>query len=195
MNLTALDRPPVIVAVAGPNGAGKTTFYHAHLAAAGLRFINADIIARELDLEAYAAANAAEVIRRQLFAQRESFIFETVFSDPAGAKLDFLRDAAGAGYNVVLCFIGIEGPEVSEQRVAMRVSQGGHDVPTEKLQARFPRTMTNLALAIRDLPHVLIFDNDDLHTPFRHIAAFENGRLSFSAKPLPAWLRRVLRAH
>ena len=30
-NLPALDRRPVIIAVAGPNGAGKSTFYEAHL--------------------------------------------------------------------------------------------------------------------------------------------------------------------
>jgi dephospho-CoA kinase len=51
-----LDRRPVIVALAGPNGAGKTTFYHAHLQPAGLRFVNADVLARELNLDPYAAA-------------------------------------------------------------------------------------------------------------------------------------------
>ena len=61
-----LDRRPVIVAVAGPNGAGKTTFYHAHLRPAALRFINADVLARELELDAYAAARVADAFRRQL---------------------------------------------------------------------------------------------------------------------------------
>ena len=43
-----LDRRPLIVAIAGPNGAGKSTFYELHLAAAGLPFVNADVIAREM---------------------------------------------------------------------------------------------------------------------------------------------------
>ena len=136
-----LDRRPVIVAIAGSNGAGKTTFFHAHLREAGLRFVNADDIARELDVSAYEAAEIADVLRHELVRQRESFIFETVFSDPAGEKLAFLTDAVATGYNVVLCFIGISGPETSEERVAMRVSQGGHDVPPEKLITRFPRTV------------------------------------------------------
>ncbi len=55
-----LDRRPITVALAGPNGAGKTTFHHAHLQAAGLRFVNADNIAGELKLEAYEAARIAE---------------------------------------------------------------------------------------------------------------------------------------
>ena len=39
------DVRPIVVAVAGPNGAGKTTFYYSHLAATGLRFVNADALA------------------------------------------------------------------------------------------------------------------------------------------------------
>jgi len=189
MNLP-LDRRPIIVALAGPNGAGKTTFHHAHLEPAALRFINADLLARELDLEAEAAARLAEALRRQLVKQRESFVFETVFSDPVEDKLGFLKEAANSGYAVVLCFIGISGPEISEERVAMRVSQGGHDVPAEKLKGRFPRTMANLKAGIRELPCVVIFDNDDLRTPFRKVAAFENGRMIFQ-QSLPEWLTEL----
>jgi predicted ABC-type ATPase len=187
-----LDRRPVIVALAGPNGAGKTTFYHAHLHPAALRFVNTDLLARELALDPYAAACLADAIRRQLVGQRESFVFETVFSDPVGDKLTFLKEAAASGYNVVLCFIGISGPEVSEERVAMRVSQGGHDVPAEKLVARFPRTLANLKTAIRALPHVWIFDNDDLRKPFCEVAVFENGRRVKLHEPTPAWLAPLL---
>ena len=120
-------------------------------------------------------------------------MFETVFSDSVGDKLAFLKDAAARGYTVILCFIGISGPEVSEQRVAMRVSQGGHDVPSEKLIARYPRTLANLQNAIRDLPHVWIFDNDDLREPFRKVAVFEKGRRTFVGKPVPSWLRLILK--
>ena len=98
-----------------------------------------------------------------------------------------------AGYNVVLCFIGIDSLEVSEERVAMRVSQGGHDVPVEKLRTRFPRTLANLQQGIRELPHVLVFDNTDLRAPFRQVAVFENGRQVECAKPVPRWLRHVLK--
>jgi predicted ABC-type ATPase len=188
-----IDQRPLIVAVTGPNGAGKTTFYHSHLKSAGLRFINADVLALELDMEAYTAARAAGTLRSALMEQGESFVFETVFSDPVGDKLAFLQDATARGYTVILCFIGISGPEVSEQRVAMRVSQGGHDVPSEKLVTRYPRTLTNLQSAIRELPHIWIFDNDDLREPFRRVAVYEKGRRIFEGKPTPKWLRRILK--
>ena len=188
-----LDERPLIVALAGPNGAGKTTFYYAHLRDTGLRFLNLDVLALGLDLDPQTATQVGSALRRELFEQRESFVFETVFSDPVGDKLAFLREAAKAGYTVLLCFIGVSGPEVSEERVAMRVSQGGHDVPREKLTARFPRTLANLKAAIRELPHVWIYDNDDLETPFRRVALLENGRQVMLAKPIPQWLRPLLR--
>ncbi len=78
------DARPVIVAIAGPNGAGKSTFFHAHLARAALHFLNADDLARELELDALDAAQLANRIRQSLVEQRESFIFETVLSDPVG---------------------------------------------------------------------------------------------------------------
>jgi predicted ABC-type ATPase len=191
-NIPDLDKRPVIVVLAGPNGAGKTTFYEAHLKASGLRFLNADILAGELGMEAYPAAEVATRLRREFVSQRESFIFETVFSDPAGDKLGFLKRAVQQGYNVVMCFIGIAGAGRSEERVAMRVSQGGHDVPGDKLTARFPRTMGNLKQAIRELPCVFVFDNDDLPTPFRLAAVFQNGQRKFLVKPVPDWLEPVL---
>ena len=194
MRASPLDRRPLMVAVTGPNGAGKTTFYHAHVKSAGLRWVNADVLAGELDMDPYAAAGVAASLRHELVKQRESFAFETVFSDPVGDKLAFLKTAAEQGYTVVLCFIGISGPQVSEERVAMRVTQGGHDVPAEKLITRYPRTLANLQAAIRDLPHVWIFDNDDLLKPYRKVAVFEQGHANSMRKPVPKWLRQILKA-
>jgi predicted ABC-type ATPase len=183
-----LDQRPILVALAGPKGAGKTTFYHAHLRPAGLRFLNADEVARELEIDAAGAARIVAELRQELIRQRESFVFETVFSDPVGDKVNFLKAAVPSGYTVVLCFIGIAGPETSEQRVAMRVSQGGHDVPSEKLVSRYPRTLANLKAAMRELPQVLVFDNDDLAVPFRPVAVVSGGRLIWSGEPVPKWL-------
>ena len=187
-----LDHRPIVVALAGPNGAGKSTFFEAHLKSGGLWFLNADVLAKELEVDAYDAARMVAALRVELVGHGESFVFETVFSDPLGDKLAFLKQTAQSGYAVVLCFIGIADANTSEQRVAMRVSQGGHDVPTEKLIARFPRTLANLSAAIRELPCVLVFDNDDLRTPFRHVAVFANSRPLLFKQPVPSWLQSLL---
>jgi predicted ABC-type ATPase len=187
------DVRPIVVAIAGPNGAGKSTFYHAHVARTGLRFINADDLARELEIEADEAARLANELRKTLVDQRESFVFETVFSDPVGDKVEFLRRASDTGDAVVLCFIGIDSAEISDERVAIRVLQGGHDVPHDKIVARFPRTLANLRRAIELLPHVLVFDNGDLAHPFRLVAELHEGSPVSLHEPLPAWFDRIRR--
>jgi predicted ABC-type ATPase len=192
IELAEFDRRPIIVAIAGPNGAGKTTFFHTNLARAGLRFVNADVLAAELAAEPYKAARLAAALRGALVARRESFVFETVLSDPVGDKVAFLENAARCGYVVVLCYIALSNADQSVQRVGMRVSQGGHDVPDHKLRTRFPRTLHNLQTAIVRLPHVLIYDNSDLNIPYRQIAVFDNGQLRHLQEPIPDWLRPLV---
>jgi predicted ABC-type ATPase len=182
----SLDARPILIGIAGPNGAGKSTLYQAHISYTGLPFVNADILAAEAELGAYEAAEVAEAIRRERFARRESFIFETVFSDPVGEKLAFMEEAVEAGYTVVLFFVGISSPDVSRERVDLRVSQGGHAVPTNKLRTRYPRVLENLRLAM------LLYDNDDLREPHRFCAAVGMGKVLETSGAVPEWLRGLL---
>jgi predicted ABC-type ATPase len=187
-----LDARPILLAIAGPNGAGKSTLYQAHLSYTGLPFINADVIAAETGVGAYEAAEVAESFRRERYARQESFIFETVFSDPVGDKLAFLEEAAQSGYIVVLFFVGISSPDRSIDRVRMRAGEGGHDVPDDKLVARFPRVLDNLRRALVRLPLVLVYDNDDLRAAHRFCLAMAHEKALSVVEPLPEWLKAVL---
>ena len=189
---TLLARRPILIALAGPNGAGKSTFFDAILADTGLYFVNADVIALTLGMDPYAAAHAADQLRRQLVQRRESFVFETVFSDPKDEKLNFLKDCENAGYTVLLLFVGLSNPVISDQRVAMRAAAGGHDVPRQKLIDRYPRTMENLKKALRDLSNVRVYDNSDLETGYRLVAEKDAGQKVTLYRPIPGWLRPLL---
>jgi predicted ABC-type ATPase len=188
-----LSRRPIVVALAGPNGAGKSSFYGAFLRPSGLRFVNADLISKELDIDAYRAAQLAGELCRKLLEQGESFIFETVFSDPVGDKLGLLKAAELRGFTVVLFFIGVDGPGVSEERVAMRVSKGGHDVPPGKIAERYPRVMANLGRALRELSNLRVYDNSDLKMPYRLVATRADGHEINLHGAVPVWLRPLLK--
>jgi len=187
-----LDRRPIVIVLAGQNGAGKTTFYKTYLKPAGLRFVNADEIARDLRAGVYKAAEMADHIRRELVAAGESFIFETVFSDPVGDKIEFLKEAERAGYTVALFFIGTSGAAISDERVAMRVLKGGHDVPADKLRERYPRVMKNLQRTLIEIFNVRVYDNSDLRDPYRLVATREKGEGIELYVPTPDWLMLLL---
>lgn len=195
---TALDTQPVLVFLAGPNGGGKTTFFDVYLERLGLPFVNADRAAAILraarpeapaeDIDRLAFAQA-EDLRRALLEARLSFCTETVFSDPAGAKLGFLDDARARGFATFLIFIGLESADLSVGRVTQRVQQGGHDIRDEKLHARFPRTLANLRAAIPVADEAFLFDNSSADTPYRIVAVYRRGRLASRHPPLPGWTR------
>lgn len=186
------DRRPVVVVIAGPNGAGKSTFFEQFIRPAGLRFVNADVLAAAGNLDAYEAAQMAEKLRENLIARGESFVFETVLSDPVGAKVEFLRRVEEQGYVVVICFIGLNSAEESDARVAMRVTRGGHDVPTDKLVARYPRTLANLVRALKALSCVMVYDNSELDDPFRFVAEYREGKPVRADECPPAWFKNLL---
>ena len=195
---TALQHQPVLIFLAGPNGAGKTTFFETYLEPLGLPYVNADRIARILrTAEPDAPADAvdrrafteAERLRAALVEARLSFCTETVFSDPAKAKLGFLEDARRRGFTTFLVFIGLADPVLSIARVKQRVQHGGHDVPDDRLRARFPRTLANLRAAIAIVDEAFLFDNSSYDAPYRVVAVYRDGRLIGRHPPLPSWTR------
>ncbi len=177
--------------LAGPNGAGKSTFYRTYLAVLGLPFLNADVLAAEVGMEAYEAAAQIAEARRLLIERRTGFVTETVLSDPVGAKVDDLANAAAAGFDVHLIYIGIADADQSAERVATRVKAGGHDVPLTKIMARYQRTLDNLERAINRLPRVTLYDNSSFDEPYRQIAEFRDGHLHERTQgPIPPWAQR-----
>lgn len=181
---------PVLIVLAGPNGAGKSTFFESFLIEKGLPFINADILAREFQVDAYDAAEIAQRLRVKWVEQKESFITETVFSDPVGAKLSFFKHAEESGYDVTLIYIGISNARLSRIRVQTRKRAGGHDVPNDKLEGRYERSLQNLKQATTGLSRVIVFDNSRFDKPFKLVAEFESGKLiKKTAGPLPSWAR------
>jgi predicted ABC-type ATPase len=142
-DLTEGPTSPNLIVLAGPNGAGKSTLYHSKLSQKGLVFVNADLLAKDFQLDPYVAAKLAGKIRETFLEERKSFIFETVFSDPVGDKVSFMKQAVEQGWNVTLIYIGIDSPLQSKKRVATRVAAGGHDVPDEKLEGRYHRSLEN----------------------------------------------------
>ncbi|MCX5895605.1 MAG: dephospho-CoA kinase, partial [Proteobacteria bacterium] len=67
----------------GGNGVGKSTFYYIFLESKGIKLVNADLIAKEINPEnpekfSYEAANLANQLMDDLLNHGISFCYETV---------------------------------------------------------------------------------------------------------------------
>lgn len=154
--------------VAGPNGSGKTTLVQSgaidQTLGSDLIHLNADDLTRDILAAEPDAADAnlraAIQIDRQVARFVEhgvSFLVETVLS--SDKYLDDIDRARTLGYRVGLIYVCLPTPEASIERVALRRVRGGHDVPAERIRARWYRSIANLG-RIAPLAHRLyVFDN------------------------------------
>jgi predicted ABC-type ATPase len=137
-----------ILIIAGPNGAGKTTFAQKFLPAEAktLRFINADLIAAGLapfnpeSVAIKAGRLMLEEIDKCVKAG-QSFAFETTLSGLA--YLHKIEMWQRLGYQVKLWFLSLPSADIAVSRVAIRVSQGGHNIPEQIIRRRFKAGLHN----------------------------------------------------
>ena len=113
----------------------------------------------------------ARYLRETLLAARQRFSFETVFSHPS--NIDIMRRAAIAGYKVYLYFVSTESHEINQFRVALRVRQGGHDVPPDKIEQRYFRSLELMYEAAQTAYQAFFFDNSIDNEPYRLAGHFK----------------------
>ncbi len=70
------------------------------------------------------------------------FAIETTLS--TRSYVQTIRRAKEAGYSISLYYFWIPSAEVSKERVAVRVSKGGHNIPSDVIERRYGRSIVNL---------------------------------------------------
>jgi predicted ABC-type ATPase len=135
--------------VSGPNGAGKTTASYSVLPKIlhCKEFVNADEIARGLspfNPESVAIEAGRLMLSRikDLLGRNESFSIETTLATRSYFRL--IEKAHQQGYEVTLLYFWLKSPEQAIERVAERVSKGGHNIPKEVIIRRFYEGIDNL---------------------------------------------------
>jgi predicted ABC-type ATPase len=154
-----------IVILGGPNGAGKTTaarrllpkFPDIH------EFLNADEFARlispeDIESAAFAAGRKMLARMRELIQLNRSFGLESTLSGRSYFRL--LRTCKKNGWRITLLFLWLPSPESAIKRVARRVREGGHGIPSATVRRRYYaglRNLLNLYLPLAD--EAEIYDN------------------------------------
>ena len=135
--------------ISGPNGAGKTTASYTVLPKIlqCKEFVNADEIARGLspfNPESVAIEAGRLMLKRisELLERNESFSIETTLSTRSYFRL--VEKAHLQGYDVTLLYFWLKSPQQAIERVAERVSKGGHDIPKDIIVRRYWEGLDNL---------------------------------------------------
>lgn len=172
---------PRLDLVVGCNGAGKSSLIGEFLIPRlpGSVFVNADEIAKQrwpgdAENRSYDAARIAARTRATLISMGRPFIAETVFSHPS--KLELIDAAHDHGFRVILHVVMVP-EDLAVQRVARRVTSGGHSVPEEKIRARYQRVWPLVVAAINRSEQAYVYDNSagSLRLAARFVSGAEIG--------------------
>ena len=189
-----------MVVIAGPNGAGKSTFYNNILRSDPLfknaPFINLDNYAKELagengNPEEYfiqAGRKVRENINKN-FDERQSFVYETTASGLTHLKI--MDEAKEKGYKIATVFIGLSRVELSHLRVAKRVEEGGHSVPAEDIERRYPKVIKNFPDMLARSDMAAVFDNST-QEPYKLIFLMDKYHFKIFYK-YPKWVENALK--
>ena len=172
--------------IAGPNGSGKSAFFAYTRISHIIDFddcpylcgddIATQLKKEQLNLDEDALNREAQQIvfnKRQEFMERGiSFVYETVCSHPS--HLTFFQALKEHGYTLSLVYNATEDVEINVSRVARRVKEGGHNVPLEKIKARYNRCLELYPKLLNLCDNAFVFDNS---TTFELCLSKENGRI------------------
>ncbi len=159
-----------LVVFAGPNGSGKSTAAENFIRQHGLTsyvFVNPDVFAAKLfnDIEDIVdryktAFDFTSKYLDSLIQNGSDVIIETVNS--TNKYFNIYSKCKERGYEITVVFIGTNDPAINIARVEHRVSEGGHDVPNDKIIDRYYRSMDNLFNLACYSDVLYIFDNSKL---------------------------------
>lgn len=160
-------------------------------AARQLTFVNGRLDFSKVTMNSYLASVAVDFLRQKLLEQKVSFTFETVMSHPS--KVELLAEAQRVGYRTYLYFVATVDPAINISRVRNRVRLGGHDVPEDRIVARYHRSLELLLEAIHQTNRAYVFDNSGDNKDRKHtwLAEITDGRvLELKSDQIPAWFKR-----
>ena len=160
---------PDFVVIGGPNGAGKSTISRKLLEPLNISAFDWDQRFQDkwnqLGFDPLVIEGIRESVNTEFqehidkaFASQEPVAYETNFH--SNFNLDLAKRANDPGYNTFLYFFLLSTPELGIQRVAERVSKGGHDVSEETIRERYEAGLKMLDLyAISIYKNVLIYNS------------------------------------
>ena len=165
---------PNIYIIAGCNGAGKTTASFTVLPEMldCKEFVNADEIAKGLSpfQPETVSFHAGRIMLERIIKLIDfevDFAFETTLTTISYKNT--IELAKKKGYKITLLFFWLNDVKLAIERVATRVSEGGHNIPEDGFSRRYFKGLANLTnVFINICDYWIVIDNSN--NPYKFIA-------------------------
>ena len=183
---------PWLILLAGPNGSGKSTLarqsdFASRVADAQAVFLNPDELAKLAPVGANPLIWSGREMHRlvaEFTAGGKPFMIETTLSGTNHFRT--VENCKAVGYRLSFTYVFVSSLRLANERVRLRVSQGGHDVPQADQARRYEKSLRNAARMINVADEAFIYRNDH-YSGHELIAVYENGKTIQKAHNLD-WL-------
>jgi predicted ABC-type ATPase len=169
-----------VVVVLGVNGSGKTTLANELARHLEIPLINMDLIGRRpfTSVEDYnrmmdERLQIARSMMDDQLQRRQSFMTELALSTVK--DLEFLKHIKQRSATLITVLVFTRDMEINISRISNRVQTGGHHVPLEKIERRYPKFLANMPLAIDESDICFVYDNSQW---------YQNILMKFEAKKI-----------
>ena len=179
------------ILIAGVNGAGKSTLFHVLDELQGMPRVNTDEIVKQFGdwnntSDVFKAGKQAVKKINDYFEQGATFNQETTLC--GNNILKNIKKAKSLGYFIELHYVSVENVDIAKERVAHRVSVGGHGIPEEDIERRYTETFENLNKILNDCDRISFYDNTN---EFERFAVIEDGKLVVLVEDVPGWFGKI----
>ncbi|MCJ8275015.1 MAG: zeta toxin family protein [Psychrosphaera sp.] len=131
-----------------------------------LNYINADLIAKGIspfapEMVAVQAGRLMLLEIKKCVEAGATFAIETTLSGLSyRGKINAWKKL---GYRIILYYFSLPSEEMAIERVKLRVSQGGHNIPEKDIRRRYQRSKENFEQVYKPLADVwILFDTAGL---------------------------------
>ncbi|WP_341281119.1 zeta toxin family protein [Paenibacillus sp. FSL H8-0537] len=188
------DQTPIMYVFAGNNGSGKSTIRNLIVDRIGISVnIDPDALARGLDSvnpesRKVSAGKEAIKLAKECIRNSRDFSVETTL---AGGNVIRLMNAAKAnGFRVTMFYVGLGDYHLNLERVAVRVKNGGHHIPSDDIIRRHQTSIQNLLSNLHLLDHLIVIDNS--LSEGRIILEVDDGSITFCSDAVPSWIECII---
>ena len=190
----------MITVIAGVNGAGKSSIVGNRIRKSGGDYFNPDEIAKSLikDTPTLSQTEANSQAWKMGYdklvdaiAYDKEYIFETTLGGNSIAQRLF--EAANKGIQVNILYVGLSSPELHLERIAHRVSKGGHNIPEQKVRERYIGSIHNMMTLLPVCNQIDVFDNSadivNSKPGFKKLFSVRNKTIKIIENNMPEWAK------